>query len=286
MNTLPVGLCWGTLINATLPELIEESGRHGFPTIAITPPTYRRAREAGLGVQDLRSMLRDNGVRVTVIDPLLSGLPGSPKPSDVPEQFREGFLHDEAYCYEVAEAVGARIVNIAHFLGKKVPLAELSDAIGAIAARAAKHGLGISLEFIPDTGMPDLLTAAAIVQQVKAPNLGVLLDTWHLARSGGTLDQIRALPPGTINAFQLSDRTPPAPGTPYVPMSGRQFPGEGELPLKEIVELARVNCPGITAEIEVFNADLRALPTAEAARKVAADTRCWLAGKGADITWQ
>lgn len=226
MNTLPVGLCWGTLINATLPELIEESGRHGFPTIAVTPPSYRRARDAGLGLQDLRSMLRDNGVRVTVIDPLLSGLPGSPQPADVPEPFRDGFLHDEAYCYDVAEAVGARIVNIAHFLGKKVPLPELCDAIGAIAGRAAKRSLGISLEFIPDTGMHDLVTAAEIVRQVKAPNLGVLLDTWHWSRSG------------------------------------------------------------LTAEIEVFSAELRAMSTPDAATKVADTTRTWLENQGRNIRWR
>lgn len=286
MNGLPVGLCWGTLINASLPELIEHAGRQGFPTIAVTPPTYRKALAAGLSVRDLRTQLRDHGVRVTVIDPLLAGLPGSPAPADVPEQFREGFLHDEATCYEVAEGLGAPVVNIAHFLGKKVPISELADAIGAIAGRAAKRGLAISLEFIPDTGLPDLLTAAAIVNQVNAPNLGVLLDTWHWSRSGGTLDQIRDLPSGAINAFQLSDRNPPPPGAPYVPMSGRSFPGEGQLPLAEIVALALANRPGLTAEIEVFSAELRAMTTPEAAQKVGETTRAWLANRGKDIRWQ
>jgi sugar phosphate isomerase/epimerase len=284
-NRLPVGLCWGTLFNASLPELIQEAGRHGFTTISPTPPTYRRALEQGITAKDLRAMLKDNGVRATVIDPLMAGLPGSPPPSEVPEQFRIGFMHDEAYCYEVAEALEAKVVNIAHFLGKKVPIAQLADAIGKISERAATRGLGISLEFIPDTGMPDLVTAAEIVRQVKANNLGVLLDTWHLSRSGGTLEQLAALPPGTINGFQLSDRIAPPPGTPYVPMSGRNFPGEGEMPLAEIVRLAQANRPGLTAEIEVFNAELRALSAADAAKMVSDKTRGWLTGKGAEIKW-
>jgi sugar phosphate isomerase/epimerase len=283
---LPVGICWGTLINASLPELIEEAGRHGFGTLAVTPPGYRRARAAGLSVADLRAMLNDNGVHVAVIDPLMSGLPGSPKPDEVPEQFREGFLHDEAYGYEVAEALEAKILNIAHFLGRKVPIAELADAIGKISARAAQRGFGVSLEFIPDTGMPDLVTAAEIVRQVNAPNLGVLFDTWHFSRSGGTLEQLAALPRGAINAFQLSDRTPPPPGTPYVPMSGRSFPGEGEMPLAEIIRLARANRPTLSVEIEVFNAELRALPTPAAAKLLSDKTRGWLTGKGAEIRWQ
>jgi sugar phosphate isomerase/epimerase len=120
---------------------------------------------------------------------------------------------------------------------------------------------------------------------VKANNLGVLLDTWHFSRSGSTLEQLAALPPGTINAFQLSDRTPPPPGTPYVPMSGRSFPGDGTMPLAEIIRLCHANKPGLTAEIEVFSAELRALSAADAATLVNDKTRGWLTGKGAEIRW-
>jgi sugar phosphate isomerase/epimerase len=283
---LPVGICWGTLLKATLPGLIREAGANGFGTIAVTPPSYRRAREAGVTARDLRAMLADHGVRVTVIDPLMSQLPGAPALADVPEQYREGFRHDEAYGYEVAEALDAKVLNIAHFLGRKVPLAEMADAVGAISERAAKRGFSVSLEFIPDTGLPDLVTTAEIVRMAGSPNLGVLLDTWHYARSGGTLEQLAALPPGTIKAFQLSDRVAPPPGTSYVPMSGRSFPGEGELPLAEIIRLAVANNSALTAELEIFSAALAAMPPDEAAREVANRTRAWLEGKAKHVRWR
>jgi sugar phosphate isomerase/epimerase len=285
VNKLPLGICWGTLIKASLPELIAEAGRNGFGTIAVTPPSFRRCLEAGTTVAELRTMLADHGVRVTVIDPLLAGLPGSPRPEDVPENLRDGFLHDEAYCYVVAEALGAKVVNVAHFLGKAVPLPELAGAIKAMGRRAAAHGLQISLEFIPGTGMPDLVTANEIVELAGEPNLGVLFDTWHFVRSGSTLEQLRALPPGRINALQISDRIPPPPGAAYVPMSGRLFPGEGEQPLDEILKLVFANNASITAEIEVFSADLSAMPVAAAAEHAAQAIRTWLAGKGASIEW-
>lgn len=285
VNKLPVGLCWGTLIQASLPELILEAGRNGFGTIAVTPPSFRRCLEAGTTVAELRAMLADNGVRVAVIDPLMSGLPGSPRPEDVAENMRVGFLHDEAYCYVVAEALGARVINIAHFLGKPVPLPELAGAIAAICLRAASRGLSVSLEFIPGTGMPDLVTANQLVELAGEPNLGVLFDTWHYARSGGTLEQLRALPPGRINALQISDRIAPPPGAAYVPMSGRLFPGEGEQALDEILQLAFANNPSISAEMEVFSADLAAMPVAAAASRAADAARSWLAGKGASIRW-
>ncbi len=125
----------------------------------------------------------------------------------------------------------------------------------------------------------------ALVELAGEPNLGVLFDTWHYARSGGTLEQLRALPPGRINALQISDRIAPPPGAAYVPMSGRLFPGEGEQALDEILQLAFANNPSISAEMEVFSADLAAMPVAAAAERAADAARSWLAGKGASIRW-
>jgi sugar phosphate isomerase/epimerase len=83
------------------------------------------------------------------------------------------------------------------------------------------------------------------------------------------------LPPGTIGAFQLADRIEPAPGAPYVPMSGRTLPGEGELPLGEMVAAALENSPGVTVEIEVFSEELAAMTVDAAAARTAAAVRAW-----------
>jgi sugar phosphate isomerase/epimerase len=103
----------------------------------------------------------------------------------------------------------------------------------------------------------------------------VLLDTWHFARSGGGVADIEALPPGSIGAFQLSDRTLPAPGAAYVPMTGRKLPGEGELPLAAILAACIANSPEITAEIEVFSEELRNLPLDDAAARAAGAVGAW-----------
>jgi sugar phosphate isomerase/epimerase len=283
---LPVGNCWGTNPNASFIEFVDTAARHGFGTLAITPPAYRRWREGGGSEQELRRRLEADRMRVVVIDPLMSGLPGSPRPDDVPVRFREGFLHDEAYCYEVARGTGAGIVNIAHFLGKTVPLQELADAIGGVGERAGRLGLKVSLEFIPDTGMPDLLAAEKLRQLVKLPNVGIMLDTWHLLRSGGTVEQIKALERGAIIAAQLSDRTPPPPDASYTPMAGRSFPGEGAAPLADIVNAVLDNNPDITIEVEVFNEELRALSADAATARTADAVRSWLQKGGKTIRWR
>jgi len=271
---LEIGLCWGTLHQATLPELIEAAARHHFSTLSFPPYLYADCLSAGMSPQAVLRQMRDAGVRLTVADAISAGLPGMP---DTPISFGGRLLPrpGEADCFAMAEALEAPLVNIAHFGAAPVAQAELTEAVGAICHRAATHGLGVVLEFVPDTGIADLATARTIASQCGEANCRILLDSWHLARTGGTAADIRALPPGSIGAIQLCDRNPPAPGEAYVPMTGRLLPGEGSLPLHDIVAAALANSPGLSAEVEVFSAELSALPVNLAAARTATAMAKW-----------
>jgi sugar phosphate isomerase/epimerase len=275
MKLPDIGLCWGTINQANLIEMIEAAARHGFPTISFAPNLYHDALEAGFDRAALRRRLTDAGVRVRVIDGVSTGLPGLP---DDPIPYRGRWLrrYDPAGCIEVAEAVGAPIVNVSHYRGDPVPLAVIAEAAGAASRLAAEHGITIALEFIPDSGIPDLAAGQAVVEMSGEANCTILLDSWHLVRSGGGVDDIRALPAGIIGAFQLADRIEPEPGASYVPMSGRTLPGEGELPLKEIVAAVLANNPGISIELEVFSEELAAMTVDAAAARTAAAVKAWI----------
>ena len=88
---------------------------------------------------------------------------------------------------------------------------------------------------------------------------------------------MRRLPPGVLAGIQLSDRTPTPAGTPHVPLGGRQLPGEGQLPLRQLVEAALANSPRATLDIEVLNDELRNLPSDETAARLAAAISAWRA---------
>ena len=60
-------------------------------------------------------------------------------------------------------------------------------------------------------------------------------------------------------------------------MSGRDLPGEGELPLHAIARAALANNPALTAEIEVFNDELRELALDAAVARVARAIAAWRA---------
>ena len=267
-----IALCWGTLIGTPLEPLIEAAGSAALGAITLTAGMYEASRDAGVSDAQLRRRLAANGVKVHAIDPLIGALPGTPRPADVPAENRAYFEFTEERCYRAAEALEAETINLAHFGGGAVAEQDFVDCLGPLAQRARSHGLRLTLEFLPESAIPDLASAQRIVTAVGAANLGVMLDTWHFARTHGTGEQLRGVPRGLISGLQISDRREPPPGTPYAPMFGRLLPGDGELPLVPLLRDLLGREPGLTVGVEVFSEELKALTPQEAAARVASST--------------
>jgi sugar phosphate isomerase/epimerase len=267
-----IALCWGTLIGTPLEPLIEAAGSAALGAITLTAGMYEASRDAGASDAQLRRRLAANGVKVHAIDPLIGALPGTPRPADVPAENRAYFEFTEERCYRAAEALEAETINLAHFGGGAVAEQDFVDCLGPLAQRARSHGLRLTLEFLPESAIPDLASAQRIVTAVGAANLGVMLDTWHFARTHGTGEQLRGVPRGLISGLQISDRREPPPGTPYAPMFGRLLPGDGELPLVPLLRDLLGREPGLTVGVEVFSEELKALTPQEAAARVASST--------------
>ena len=271
-----IALCWGTAIGTPLEALIEAAAGAGLGAITLTAGMYEASRAAGRSDAQLRRLLSEAGVKVHAIDPLISVLPGTPRPADVPPENRAYFEFTEERCYAAAEALEAETINLAHFGGGEVREALFVECLIPLARRARSHGVRLTLEFLPESAIPDLATAQRIVAAVDAPSLRLMLDTWHLARSGGTLAQLAAVPKGLIGAVQISDRREPPPGTTYTPMGGRLLPGEGELALVPLLRTLLTREPELTVGVEVFSDELRCLPAGQIAARVAASTRAVL----------
>jgi sugar phosphate isomerase/epimerase len=258
------GVCWGTAINATLPDLVAAAAGAGFSSITVSNALLASAYGSGLKDADLRALLDAARVAVSYIDPLLAGMPGACPTEKVPATLQQYFNFGEETVFAAAVSLRAPAINIAHFLGDpSTPIADLTAAVAGVARRARQFGLVVLVEFIPGTGICDLNAAAAIVAGCGEKNVQITLDTWHFVRSGSTLAQIETLPAGTIAGLQVSDWTPPPPGAPFVMMTGRRMPGKGVLPLADIIAAARRNNPALLAMVEVLDSE-RALRPADA----------------------
>jgi sugar phosphate isomerase/epimerase len=281
-----IGLGCANLLYTELPEFIDVAERAGFHRITVRPHAFLQARKRGWTDEMLAGRLVRAGIEVTMIDALTTALPGRPLSSDLDPDLRSRLPidvidpPDEVQCFDAASTLGASIVNVTHYLGRSQPRNVMAVALAGVCRRAAPLGLQISLEFFPDCGLPDIAFAQSVIEACGEANASLLLDVFHLDRSGGTVDDIRRLPPGAIAGIQLSDRLRPSPGTPHVPFGGRLLPGEGELPLRELVEAALENSPPATLDIEVLNEEMQNLSPQQTADQLAAAATVWRATIG------
>lgn len=248
-----------TFRDAKLVGLAAAAAGAGFRWITATADQIAREE---LAPAELRAAVEAHGVGFSAIDGLMSALPGTPL-HDKPGEAR---LRD---CIDLATALGARTVNLVHIGGGPTPIAAMAEAFAAACRTAREEGIGLAIEFLPGTGIPDIRTCAAVVRAAGEANGSILLDTWHLARGGGTLDD---LDPGTaalVGAIQLADRSPEQNLQPYVPMRGRKMPGNGALPLAEMVARVHAYRPDLPIGVEVLSDEMDALGPIKGAKALA-----------------
>ena len=152
-----------------------------------------------------------------------------------------------------------------------------TETFAACCELADIAGIGIALEFQPYGAVRSLGAARDIVRVSGRSNVGIVLDTLHFCRSGGQASEIAALPADALAFVQICDallRPPPLEELRLESRGGRLYPGEGELPLFELMEALP---EGITLDVETPNRRAAHLPAVEQARLSAAATRRFLA---------
>jgi sugar phosphate isomerase/epimerase len=268
-------LCAGTAALSGFAERVAAAAAAGFAGVSLFPSDYRRAREAGLSDAALRGVLRDHGVVVAEIDPLLDWLPGQRADAGVLAVGRAFLAAGEDEFYAIADALGARSINAALADPGDRPFDEIAGAFAALCDRAAAHGLLVTLEFLPWTRIRDAATAAAIAGRAGRANGGVMLDSWHHFRSGAPAASIDAR---RVFGIQLSDAPRAAePDLVDETLHRRLVPGEGDADLAAL--LRHLEAGGCTAPIgvEVFSDALAARPVGEVARRTGESLRAALA---------
>jgi sugar phosphate isomerase/epimerase len=256
-------LCSGTLLQASFREKLEAARAGGFAAVTLWPHDYSRAR-AGASDAELRRMLADHGLQVADLDPLLTWLPGE---AELAARSPAGAASEEDF-YRIADALGGTSLNLAQAFGRSVDRARAAEALAGVAERAARHGLQVTLEFLPWSGIPDAAAAWEIVRRADHPGATLMVDTWHHFRGGCDTAQIRAIPGAKLGGIQLND-APALPDEDLVAesMRGRLLPGEGDIPLVEILRAIRSTGTRAPLGVEVFSEKLDALPPAEVGQR-------------------
>jgi len=141
----------------------------------------------------------------------------------------------------------------------------VANDMASLADRALKQGLRIGFEALPwATHIRNVEQAACVVRLANRPNLGLVLDNFHLAWMGEGPETIRQLSPQEIALVQVADaRLIQGMDVKMLSRNFRCFPGQGELPVHAFYDAVR--SIGYTGRfsLEVFNPGFKARPAQE-----------------------
>jgi sugar phosphate isomerase/epimerase len=183
-------------------------------------PFWPLASDAAM-LRDTRAAIKDHGVAVFDLEVLWLG-------ADFDVKSLEPF-------FSVAAELGAKAVLVA---GTDPERARLIQSYATFCDAARPFGLTADLEFMPWTKVPNAKVALDIVQTANRPNGGILVDALHLARSGSTLDDIRAIPRELLHYVQICDAPAAIPttieGLLHTARRERLLPGEGDINLRDL----------------------------------------------------
>lgn len=259
-------LCAGTVPNIPFVERVEAAAKAGFSAITIFPSDYRNAIDReGLSERGMASLLADHGLCIAELDPLLDWIPALRADDAAPNPWGG----NEQDFYEIANALGARSLNVALASEAGLPLDTIVSAFADVCDRAATHDLLVHLEFLPWSQIANLETAFEVVTLANRNNGGIMLDTWHHYRSGSANSTISDAA-SRIYALQISDAPEQAADDMITEtLAHRLLPGEGDIDLQDILGRLKVESCQAPVGVEVFSTELQKIPAADIAQRAA-----------------
>ena len=241
--------------------VVEATAAASFDAIELWLPHVEAHLADGHSAEEARTLLDDHGVEAVgacAVDGLLKAA-GRDK--------RRAFDVAKAR-FELCQVLGAGAIACVADGPASPTRDDYSDAVERareIGDLAASFGLTVAFEFI--AGFPfvgTLATAARLVEEADHPNVGVLFDSFHFSTGASKLADFECLDNRGIAFVHLSD-TPDEPRE-VLTDADRVLPGQGCLPLDEIIEhIDQTGYDGCYS-IELFNRELWATDPFEVAR--------------------
>lgn len=152
-------------------------------------------------------------------------------------------LTDAVRALDVAAAVGARFALV---VSQDPDLGRTADQYADLCARGVEVGVRPVLEFMRFMTVRTLPEALDVVGRAGHPAGGVLVDALHLDRGGHGPADVAAVDPDLLPYAQLCDApaaVPPADQLVAEALDGRLLPGDGALPLAELVAVLPADAP-------------------------------------------
>jgi len=255
----------------TLEEAADGCARAGIPGIGLW-----RDRVQEVGSDKAASILSDRGLTVTGL--CRGGFFTAAAPGE-----RRAALEDNRRAVEEAATVGTDVlVLVCGGLpagSRDLPAARstVTAAIADLAPYAREHGVKLAIEplhpmFCADRAVVSTLGQALdMADEIGAPNVGVVVDTYHVWWDPQLYEQIaRAGRSSRLPAFQVCDWVLPLPEDVLL---GRGHVGDGHIDIPAITRaVVEAGYQGLV-EVEIFNRQIWDTPGDETLELICARHR-------------
>ena len=232
----PISLAHLTVLGVSPPQLIVLAAEAGYQSVDI--------RLAAASPEDIEyPMFGDTPMRREVIN-LVAGTGVTVFDVEIIRMGRQTNASDYEYLFEAAARIGARRIKV---VGDDTDESLMAEKFSCICELAFSYHLAVDLEFMVFSGIKTLQSAGRIVSLASQPNGSILIDALHLARSGQTPDKIGKIVDWCPGYFQLCD-APLNSSFNKLDLirearTARLPPGDGALPLVDLVRAFRLDCP-------------------------------------------
>lgn len=272
-----VGVDHLTMLDVSPPELVTIAGEAGFDAVSLRVAVSTPGEEpwhmapGSPMLEETVRRLDDTGLGVLAVEVFRIG-PGA-RPGEYESAFESG------------ARLGARYVTVN---SDDPDIERAAETFAALTAAARPYGLRALIEPIVYTKVPNLDEAVHIAE--GSGGGGVLLDSLHFQRYGGSLEQLRSLDPDLLSYVQLCDapldppsglprpgRMPRGQSTDGTDLqlesrAMRMLPGDGELPLAEFLVAIPAEIPvSVEAPVVSLWETLSPVEFARRAREAAED---------------
>lgn len=259
-----------------LEEKIRVAAAVGYTHLELWVNELDHYIAGGGSLADVKRLLDDHGLTV----PSMITLVGWMEPGD------EAAFAECRRRMELAAAVGApRIVATPY--GKRQPeftavdLEQVADRYRALCELGEQTGVMPQMEFLGFYSSIYLLEQAAAVVEIAGHPAGTLvLDPFHLWRGGSGFARVGSVPVERIGICHFNDA--PASNPPRFEQvdADRVYPGDGVLPLVEMLRTLAANGYDGPLSLELFNPGYWSLPVVENIRLGLEKTRQVMAAAG------
>jgi 4-hydroxyphenylpyruvate dioxygenase len=245
-------------ISGTLREKLEAIALAGFSGVELFETDLISFDGT---IDDVRQLVADLGLDIVLFQPFRDF-------EAMPEPYRQRNFERAKHKFDLMNRLGVDLILVCSNVSPKClggidrsveDFSELGDLAQSFGVRIGYEALAWG-KFVSD-----YRDAWEIVRRTNHPNVGTIVDSFHILTRKQDLSTLRAIPQDRIFLVQIADA--PSLDIDILSLSRhfRSFPGQGELPLTDF--MAAVQATGYNGiySLEIFNDRFRAAPVQQTA---------------------